>query len=99
MKLEHVIAKQTRETALAVGLADRGVLKPGYKADINVIDYDGLRLHAPVIQYDLPSGGRRLMQYADGYDATIVSGQVIYRAGQPTGALPGRLVRGARDLG
>ncbi len=95
--LATMIAKQTRETALAVGLGDRGVLKEGYKADINVIDYDRLTLHAPTILYDLPSGGRRLMQYADGYDATIVSGQVIYRGGVPTGALPGRLVRGARD--
>ena len=97
MKLETMIAKQTRATAEAVGLLDRGLLKPGYKADINVIDYDNLRLHAPTILYDLPSGGRRLMQYADGYTATIVSGRPVYRDGQPTGALPGRLVRGARD--
>lgn len=97
MKLETMIAKQTRGTAEAVGLLDRGLLKPGCKGDINVIDYDNLRLHAPTILYDLPSGGRRLMQYADGYTATIVSGRPVYRDGQPTGALPGRLVRGARD--
>jgi len=99
MKLEHVIAKQTRETALTVGLADRGLLKAGYKGDLNVIDYANLRLHAPTIQYDLPSGGRRLMQYADGYDATVVNGQIVYREAKATGALPGRLVRGARDIG
>lgn len=96
--LETMIAKQTHHTANAVGLNDRGLLKPRYKADINVIDYDNLRLHAPTILYDLPAGGRRLMQYADGYTATIVNGQAIYRDGQATGALPGRLVRGARDL-
>lgn len=98
VSVEQVISMQTRETAAAVGLNDRGLLKPRYKADINVIDYANLRLHKPVVQYDLPAGGRRLMQYADGYDATIVSGQVIYRNNQPTDALPGRLVRGARDL-
>jgi N-acyl-D-aspartate/D-glutamate deacylase len=96
--LETMIAKQTHHTANAVGLNDRGLLKPRYKADINVIDYDNLRLHAPTILYDLPAGGRRLMQYADGYTATIVNGQPIYRDGQATGALPGKLVRGARDL-
>ncbi|MCC6919244.1 MAG: amidohydrolase family protein [Alphaproteobacteria bacterium] len=96
--LEKMIAKQTRETALTVGLGDRGLLKRGYKADINVIDYDRLTLHLPKVQYDLPSGGRRLMQYADGYVATIVNGQPVYRGGQATGALPGRLVRGARDV-
>ncbi len=96
--LERMVAMQTRETAAAVGLNDRGLLKPGWKADVNVIDYDNLRLHGPVIQHDLPAGGRRLMQYADGYDATIVSGRVVYREGKETGELPGRLVRGARDL-
>jgi len=96
--LERMIAKQTRETALTVGLGDRGLLKRGYKADINVIDYNRLTLHLPKVQYDLPSGGRRLMQYADGYVATIVNGQTVYLGGQPTGALPGRLVRGARDF-
>ena len=98
LPLERVIAMQTRATAAAVGLDDRGLIKPRYKADINVIDYDKLRLHRPKVQYDLPSGGRRLMQYADGYTATIVSGRVIYRDNEPTGALPGRLVRGARAL-
>lgn len=96
--LEKMIAKQTRETALTVGLGDRGLLKRGYKADLNVIDYDRLTLHVPTVQYDLPSGGRRLMQYAEGYTATVVNGQIVYRDGQATGALPGRLVRGARDI-
>jgi N-acyl-D-aspartate/D-glutamate deacylase len=73
---------------------DRGVIKPGYRADINVIDFDGLRLKPPHMVYDLPTGARRLMQEANGYVATIKSGQVIYRNGEATGALPGKLVRG-----
>jgi N-acyl-D-aspartate/D-glutamate deacylase len=77
-----------------VGLLDRGVIAPGYKADINVVDLDRLLLHAPEVARDLPSGGRRLVQRADGYTATIVSGAVVHRGGSPTGALPGRLVRG-----
>ena len=75
---------------------DRGLLKPGYRADINVIDYDRLVLHRPTVAHDLPAGGRRLVQKADGYDATLVAGMPTYRHGQPTGALPGRLVRGQR---
>ena len=71
-----------------------GVLAPGYRADINVIDYQRLTLHAPQVAYDLPAGGRRLIQRASGYSATIVAGQVTYRDGEPTGALPGRLLRG-----
>jgi N-acyl-D-aspartate/D-glutamate deacylase len=67
------------------------------KADINVIDFDGLKLHVPEVTYDLPAGGRRMRQLADGYVATVVSGTVTYRNGQPTGALPGRLVRGQRE--
>jgi N-acyl-D-aspartate/D-glutamate deacylase len=92
--LEHVIRMQTRDTAATVGLHDRGRLVPGLRADINVIDYGGLRLHAPQVAYDLPSGGRRLIQKADGYVATIVAGEVTYRGGEPTDALPGRLLRG-----
>jgi len=72
---------------------DRGLLMEGYKADVNVIDMKRLHLHAPQAVYDLPAGGRRLRQQADGYDATIVSGEITYRDGKPTGALPGRLVR------
>lgn len=85
---------QTRDTAEAVGLLDRGLIAPGMKADVNVIDFDNLRLLPPHMVYDLPSGARRLMQEAQGYVATIVSGEVIYRDGKPTGALPGKLVRG-----
>ncbi len=85
-----------RDPAVAVGLRDRGLLQVGYKADLNVIDLEQLHLYAPHATYDLPAGGRRLAQQADGYAATIVSGKVTYRAGQATGALPGRLQRFAR---
>ncbi|MDP1737422.1 MAG: amidohydrolase family protein [Caulobacter sp.] len=95
--LEAVIRMQTRDTAAAVGLLDRGQIAVGLRADINVIDYDGLTLHAPAVAYDLPAGGRRLVQRADGYVATVVAGEITYRDGEPTGALPGRLVRGARS--
>lgn len=96
--LEWMVRRLTRDNARAVGLHDRGVLAPGYRADVNVIDYDRLRLRVPEVVYDLPSGGRRLMQRADGYLATIVAGQPVWRDGTPTGALPGRLVRGAQAL-
>ena len=94
LDLASVIRAQTRDTAEAVGLLDRGVLKPGYKADVNVIDFDKLQLGHPYMVYDLPTGARRLMQEAEGYVATIKSGEVIYRYGKPTAALPGKLVRG-----
>ncbi|MEX2248939.1 MAG: amidohydrolase family protein, partial [Parvibaculum sp.] len=94
LDLPFVVRSQTRDTAEAIGLLDRGLIAPGMKADINVIDFDHLRLKPPGMVYDLPSGARRLMQEAEGYVATIVSGEVIYRNGQPTGALPGKLVRG-----
>jgi N-acyl-D-aspartate/D-glutamate deacylase len=98
LPLEWIIRKQTRESAELVGLADRGVLAEGMKADVNVIDFDHLQLHAPRIVYDLPAGGKRLIQTADGYTASIVSGAVAFRDGQPTGApLGGRLVRGAQQ--
>jgi N-acyl-D-aspartate/D-glutamate deacylase len=96
LPLEWVIKAQSRDTALAVGLADRGLVKPGYKADLNVIDHARLTLHRPAVAYDLPAGGRRLVQRADGYDVTIVAGRIVYREGKPTGALPGKLVRGAK---
>jgi N-acyl-D-aspartate/D-glutamate deacylase len=86
----------SRETADTVGLLDRGSVAAGYKADLNVIDYSKLRLHAPEVRYDLPAGGRRIVQQADGYDTTVVSGVATYREGVPTGRLPGRLVRGAK---
>ncbi len=94
LSLPFVIQRQARDTARAVGLNDRGVLAPGYRADVNVIDLRALRLHRPTMLFDLPGGGRRLMQRADGYRHTIVAGLETYRNGQATGALPGRLVRG-----
>lgn len=96
-ELPVAIRKLSRDPAVAVGLLDRGLIQTGYKADLNVIDMDRLHLHAPHATYDLPAGGRRLSQKADGYDATIVSGEITYRAGIATGALPGRLVRGAKE--
>lgn len=92
--LAETIRSQTKDTAEAVGLHDRGVLAPGYLADVNIIDFERLRIKAPYMVYDLPTGARRLMQDAEGYVATIKSGQVIYREGQPTDALPGKLIRG-----
>ncbi len=94
--LEVVIRKMTMDTATLYGLGDRGTLEPGKKADVNVIDLDGLVLHRPEMVYDLPGGARRLLQAADGYAATIVSGETVMRDGRATGARPGRLVRGAR---
>ena len=91
---EELIRRVTSDTANAAGLHDRGVLRPGMKADVNVIDWDRLGSDKPYIAHDLPAGGKRLLQAVHGYDATIVSGQVTYRMGQATGALPGRLVRG-----
>jgi len=92
--LPWIVKAQAQDTARAVGLLDRGVIAPGYKADVNVIDFDRLQLKPPHMVYDLPSGARRLMQEAIGYVATIASGEIIYREGLPTGALPGKLVRG-----
>ncbi len=92
--LPWVVNRQCRATSETVGLLDRGVIAPGYKADLNVIDHDNLRLAPPRIVYDLPSGGKRLLQSAIGYLHTIVSGTETYRDGEPTGDLPGRLVRG-----
>jgi len=94
--LEFLVSRQTRETAAHVGLHDRGVLAPGKKADINVIDFDRLTLHPPTMSFDLPAGGKRLLQRADGYLHTIVSGTEVYADGVHTGALPGKLVRGAQ---
>ena len=91
--LKTVIKMQTSETASLLGIDDRGVIKEGYKADINIIDYEGLTLHEPEIINDLPAGGRRLVQKASGYDYTIVSGEVAFIKGEATGALNGRLIR------
>jgi N-acyl-D-aspartate/D-glutamate deacylase len=97
LALPMVIEAMTSRTARLVGLNDRGVLAPGYRADINIIDFERLRLRSPYITRDLPTGGRRLTQDAQGYAATIVNGVVSYRDGQATGALPGRLVRGPQQ--
>jgi N-acyl-D-aspartate/D-glutamate deacylase len=96
LSIPFVVAVQSRKTALSVGLSDRGLISPGYKADLNVIDYHRLHLHPPKVHYDLPVGGRRLLQQVDGYEATIVSGVVTQRDGRATGSRPGRLVRGAQ---
>jgi N-acyl-D-aspartate/D-glutamate deacylase len=95
--LEQVVERQTRRTASFYGLEDRGILAPGMKADVNVIDFDRLQIHAPEMVYDLPANGRRLIQKVDGYRYTICAGEVIYENGKPTGALPGRLVRGPQS--
>jgi N-acyl-D-aspartate/D-glutamate deacylase len=94
LSVPWAIRAYTSEPARAVGLRDRGVLRPGYRADINVIDYDRLSLCQPEVCFDLPAGGKRLLQRAEGYETTIVAGQVTYHKGQSTGVLPGRLVRG-----
>jgi N-acyl-D-amino-acid deacylase len=93
--MEFAVHALAAKPALAMGFKDRGIIKPGTKADINVIDLGRLRLHAPRPVYDLPASGRRLRQKVDGYVANIVSGRITYRGGEPTGHLPGRLVRGA----
>ncbi|MHB1912874.1 MAG: N-acyl-D-amino-acid deacylase family protein [Acidimicrobiales bacterium] len=93
-ELPCLIQRHCRDTARTVGLYDRGVLAPGYKADVNVIDFDRLTARRPEIRYDLPAGGRRVVQRADGYAHTFVSGVEVYADGVATGDLPGRLVRG-----
>jgi N-acyl-D-aspartate/D-glutamate deacylase len=98
IRLETIVSRQTRHTAQFYGMHDRGVLAPGMKADVNVIDLDALHIHAPEMVYDLPAEGRRLVQKADGYRYTICSGEVTYEGGVPTGALPGKLVRGPQPL-
>ena len=97
MPVGQVVQRLTSNNARAVGLADRGVVAAGMKADLNVIDFEHVRCESPVMAYDLPAGGKRLLQGARGYRATIVDGQITYRDGEHTGALPGRLVRGGRD--
>jgi N-acyl-D-aspartate/D-glutamate deacylase len=94
LPLEMLVKKQTRDTAQVYGLHDRGLLAPGMKADVNIIDFDRLQLDLPHFVFDLPAGGRRLTQSAQGYIATLVAGQAIMENGAPTGAMPGALVRG-----
>lgn len=97
LSVAQAVRELTSVPARVAGLADRGRIAVGYKADLNVIDHPALRLHKPVITYDLPAGGRRLDQTADGYVATVVSGEVIAEHGVPTSARPGRLVRGRQS--
>jgi len=94
--LEFLVQRHCRGTAQTVGLLDRGVIAPGYRADLNVVDFDNLRLHKPEIAHDLPAGGRRLLQRAGGWAHTIVAGEETYCDGEATDALPGRLIRGAQ---
>jgi len=94
LDLELVVRKMTHDTAAMYGLDDRGVVAPGAKADLNVIDFEHLNLRLPKLVFDLPGGARRLIQEADGYLATIVSGQTTMVKGEDTGARPGKLVRG-----
>ena len=94
LPVEEVVKALAADTAKAIGLLDRGIIAPGYKADLNVIDYDRIQLRVPEVVRDLPSGGRRVVQQADGYVATIQNGVVTYRDGKPTGEMPGRVVRG-----
>jgi N-acyl-D-aspartate/D-glutamate deacylase len=94
LPLAQVVRMQTRDTARLYGLHDRGVIAPGMKADINVIDLERLRILPPEMVFDLPADGRRMIQRAEGYRYTIVSGAVTFENGEPTGERPGRLIRG-----
>ena len=93
LPIEQAVNLQTARTADVYGLTDRGRIQVGKRADLNIVDLPGLRLHAPKMVFDLPAGGRRLVQEVDGYDMTVVAGTVTFEDGEPTGALPGRLVR------
>ena len=97
LSIEDVMHRLTREPAALMGLEDRGLVAEGHRASLNVIDYDKLTLHKPKVVADLPAGGKRLHQLADGYVATIVNGSVIARDGKPTEERPGRLLRGRQS--
>ena len=92
--LERAIKRQCRDTALLYGLEDRGLIAPGYLADLNVIDFEGVKLGKPWLAFDLPAGGKRLLQKADGYVATVKSGTVTFRDGVMQGPTPGGVIRG-----
>jgi N-acyl-D-amino-acid deacylase len=96
LPLPYIVKKQTHDTARLYGLTDRGTVEAGALGDLNLIDYDALSLGSPFVQRDLPAGGRRLLQRADGYVATIKKGTVTFQGGESTGEYPGRLVRGSR---
>ena len=93
LPLEFLVKKQTQDTAQTYGLNDRGVIAPGMRADLNLIDFDALQVQMPEVIYDLPAGGKRLVQQADGYRHTFCAGVETLRNGEPTGALPGGLIR------
>ncbi|MCB2089546.1 MAG: D-aminoacylase [Sphingomonadaceae bacterium] len=94
VSLETAIKRQCADTARLYGLHDRGVIAPGYLADLNIVDMERLRLGKPWLAFDLPAGGKRLLQKAEGYVATIKGGVVTFRNGEWTGATPGGLIRG-----
>ncbi|SMQ74763.1 N-acyl-D-aspartate/D-glutamate deacylase [Altererythrobacter xiamenensis] len=98
ISLENAIKRQCWDTAKLYGLEDRGIIAPGYLADLNVIDMDKLKLGKPWLAFDLPAGGKRLLQKADGYAATIKNGTVTFRDGKWTGATPGGLIRGPQRI-
>jgi N-acyl-D-amino-acid deacylase len=97
LPLEYAIKRQCRDTARLYGLMDRGVLDSGYLADLNIIDLDAVQLNLPSVAFDLPAGGRRLLQTASGYDCTIKSGKVTFRGGAATGCYPGGVIRGPQS--
>ena len=97
LPLELLVKRQTSETSEFFGLKDRGRLAPGLRADINVIDFDALKLHKPELVHDMPANGRRFIQRVEGYEMTLVAGTPIFERGQHTGAMPGRLVRAGRN--
>ena len=94
--LEEVVRMQTSEPAHLYGMTDRGVIAPGLKADLNIIDLDNLKLLAPYTAFDLPAGGKRMLQKAEGLSYTLVSGEVIFKDGECTTARPGKIVRGGQ---
>ncbi len=96
LPLEFVVHKLTQDSAQVYGLYDRGVIAPGYIADLNLIDYENLKLGQPEMVYDLPAGGKRLVQKSEGYRLTIKSGEITFEGGNPTGVRPGRLIRGGQ---
>jgi len=97
LPLEMLVKRQTSETANFFGLTDRGRLAPGLRADVNVIDFNGMRMQKPELIHDMPANGRRFVQRVTGYEATVVAGQPIFERGEHTGALPGKLVRAPRS--
>jgi N-acyl-D-aspartate/D-glutamate deacylase len=94
LDVPFLVHRHTQVPAQAVGLLDRGVLAPGYRADVNLIDFDRLTARRPEMRFDLPAGGRRFVQPADGYRTTMVAGSITYESGEACGPLPGRLLRG-----